>query len=366
MKKHLFVLPLLVSSLLLGGCPSNLTTQTKIEFGSYQDTTLRVINHAKLDEMVTNYNSFILVVSPEHQSCMCWHDFKNILEEYIQEEHMIVYEINYKDFFDIEGNQLTTHGIEIHASEETFTIFNEGKLVKHEIYNAKNSIFKQKQAFFKYMNEAIIKPNMYYIDLVKLDELYQSGKEEVIYFSRSNCPDCQYVDKYFLKDYDFKDKTMYVVDCETIGVREYDEHGSLTPTSQEEWAKFKEDYGMAKKYNEEMGYDAGYVPTFQLLKGNGEHYYSSILASSVYFNDSVSVIDDKYYITNTFYTEERCQVQPYLDSSNVLMNKELNENEVISYEKDGVKKAAFNKPSAAIYHDPLLKAFLDYAFDKVA
>ena len=368
MRKKLFVLPLLIAPLILGGCPSNPYEKVHIDYGTYQDESLRVINHAEMDELISNKRSFVIAISPEANNCLCWHDFKAILNDYIQNEHVLIYEINYKSFFDTAGNQLDTHGVEIHKSEETFAIFKEGKLAKQEIYNANNAMFKQKEKFKEYMDNNITMPNMYYIDLIDLKAISDSKQEAVIYFGRGNCPDCQYVEKNFFPTYKFaENKRMYVVDCETIGVREYQEGTSaLTPESQERWNQFKDMYGLSNKYNEDFGYNTGYVPTFQLIKGNTGSYASDILSASVYFNDTVTMENDAYTISDSFYSEERLSKLQYLDNveTKVLKGKGLTRDEVSVNEYGGKYYVSFIKEKAAKYHDPLLKAFLDYALEK--
>ena len=374
MKKNLAILPLVLSSILLGGCPAN-NTKAKLDFGTYADNTYRSIKHPDLVELVTKKKSFAIVVSPEKASCVCWHDFKLILEDYIVKEHILIYEINYKDFFDVEGNQLNTYGVEIHSSEETFAIFDKGELRCAEVYDANKAMFKQSSVFKSYMDTNIEKPSMYFVDMDDVDELFNSGKDATIYYARSNCPDCQYVENNFLNTYDFKDNILYVVDCERIGVREY-ENGSLTPESATKWQQFKNDYGLSYYYDEESeqyvgkehyGFDKGYVPTFQTIKKEADmNYLESIHASSVYFNDTVEDVDGDYKVTNSFYSEERKEYLPYLEGveHQVLKGMSLSRDQVSVVEYQGTEYVSWLKTDAAKYHNALLKAFLDWSLPR--
>ena len=378
MKKIGKILLALSTSFLLAGCPKT-NTKTEILYGSYVDTTLRSITQAKLEEMVNSKQSFLLAVSPKTQGCMCWHEFKKILESYIVDEHMIVYEINYSDFFDAQGKQLDKFGLEIHENEETFAIFDKGILKHSEVYDANNGMFKQPSVFKKYMDERTSAPHMYFVGLEEMDERIKEEKKAIIYFARNNCPDCTYVDKNFLPTYSFThtNDRMYILDCETIGIREYavDEQGKptpyLTPESQQAWNQFKEYYQLAESTSPEYGYSTGVVPTFQLREYDEEAMMKSkVIDASVYFNDGRIMKSEggDYIVSDSFYSEERSQYLPY--EHVVLKNKHLSRDEVSenSYEKDGemITVVSWLKASQAKYHNQNLKSFLDYTYKELA
>ena len=80
----------------------------------------------------------------------------------------------------------------------------------------------------------------------------------------------------------------------------------------------------------------------------------TFLAGSVYFNDSVSLINNEYVITSSYYTAERNALQPYLDENDeVLLNKKVSEDFVI---KNG-DYLFLDQSKMATYHDKLVKKF---------
>lgn len=371
MKNKAAFIAILSTSLLMCGCPKT-NNKTQITFGSYVDSSLRVINQAKLQEMVTNKQSFIIAVSPKTAGCMCWHDFKAILESYVKSEHMIVYEINYTSFFDQSGNALDRFGLEIHENEETFAIFDNGSLKASEIYNSSNSIFKQKSAFETYMDNHILKPHMYFVDLDGMEKHLEEDKTAIIYFARNNCPDCAYVDTHFLNTYSFKENAkMYIIDCETIGIREYVEGTStLTPESAQKWQEFKDDYQLSDKYNSDFGYNTGYVPTFQVRTYDPLKFKKSeVKTAAVYFNDGTIREDNgQYTLTDSFYSLERKDKLGYectILKSRVLTRDEVSIVEYQDGEGQTQRRIRFRQDAQAKYHDANLKNFLDYSYENL-
>ena len=374
MRKNHVILPLILTSFFLTGCPQNYYEVTHLDYGSYIDTSLRVINHSELDKLISSESSFVIAVSPATKGCACWNTFKQILQNYVKTEHVIIYEINYDSFFTTSGQQMDSYGITIHKDEETFAIFNKGKLARQDVYNANNSIFKVTMDFNSYMEKYVIKPNMYYVGLDNLEQIRTKAASEkaVVYFARNNCPDCQYVESNFLNTYDFKNYRMYIVDCESLGIREYalDDEGnptmSLTPESQVAWQTFKDDYGLSNKYNETYGFDTGYVPTFQLVSGGGENYRDGIISASVYFNDSYEKEDDHYVVTKSFYSEERKSHLSYLEGEEnaIIQGITFTEEEMEEVTYGEFTFKTWSKSYMAKRHNPLLKKFLDYALEK--
>lgn len=366
--KILFVTTLL--TLLTASCNGN-NEKVSLNYGSYVSNELTKINQSELASKVDNKESFLIVVSPSHEGCMCWVDFKKILLDYITNNHLIIYEISYNSFFDTSNNQLNTFSLDIRKEMETFAIFSSGELKVQNVYSSSNSIFKQPTAFKEYLESMVTKPIMYYISLDQLNQIYTSKKEAVIYFARNNCPDCQVVDKEVLFSYSkahTNSKQLYILDCENIGIREYDENGSLTTISQAKWQEFKDNYGLSKLNNETFGYGQGYVPTFQLIKGNDTSYATSIVSSSVFFNDTLSKVDNVVKVTESFYSSVRVNKLQYTSNvtNKVLEGLTISENDYSEIKYNDVTYYTWKPTSALNYHNPLLTAFLDYALPQVS
>ena len=349
MKKSapLLLVSLLMSSFAISGCSNN--SKINLIYGDYTNNTVTDIKYLDLQSKIANKETFMLAVEPTG-SCACWSDFKAILNVYIPETHVIVYHMKYAMFYENE-----TYGLNLRDGYTTFAIFESGEL-KQNIISDRQNMFHDEKVFREYITGTVNLPHYFYISLDKTNELFAaSSTSSVIYFARSTCSDCAYVDKYVLKDYaenhSFRND-MYILDCEKIGIREYDEDGHLTPESQVKWNKFKEDMLLADTYNKDYGYNTGYVPTFIKVRNN------TVESASVYFNDTVEEVDGKYKVTDSYYTEERLPKLDYLkdySGTKVLKGLELSED---SIQKFG-SFAMWKQEKAAEYHTPLLKCFLD-------
>lgn len=359
--KTIFILPFLALPL-LSGC--NSSHKISLVYGKMSDNSLTVIDYATLvTKIESNKDTFILTVAPK-SNCACWNTFKNILAAYSTKTHVNIYNMVNTEFYNADSVQLNTYGMSIRQDRETFAIFENGKLAQHRVYDSKDYIFTESVQFEKYMEDVVNLPTMFEISLNQLQNIQASKEDALVYFARNNCPDCTYVDTHYLKEYGENHldmKPLYILDCEKLGIRVYDENNQLTPESQIAWQTFKDTYGLSKLYNDKYGYDNGYVPTFQHIKGNDGSYASSIVSSSVYFNDTISEEDGKYVVTNSFYTEERKVNLDYLEGINtpVLKGLELSENDVSKIEYKGNIYLSWKKESAEKYHSALLKGFLD-------
>ncbi len=342
-----------------------------LAYGQMIDNQLTDISYSSLASMIEDKKTFVLTVAPITPGCACWAHFKVILQSYISKNHITVYTINGKEFYNAESKLMDTFGLTILSGNETFAIFENGKLRQHRVYNEKDMIFKQEKDFEKYMEEVVNLPKAFEINLTQLDSIYASGKEAVIYFARNNCSDCGYVDTHYLRQYIKENASMnnmYILDCEALGIRVYDNNNQLTPESKVAWQNFKDKYGLSNAVNTELGYNTGYVPTFQLIKGNGVSYGTSVLSMSVAFNDTISEVDGKYVVTDSYYTTERAEKLSYTAKvdTKVLKGLELTADDVNVIEiGSNFKYIYWTHKSAEKYHNPLLKAFLDENLPKV-
>lgn len=357
--KRLLLLTLTTSLMTLSGC--NKDERTKLQYGQMISTDVSMIDYLTLKEKMDDHETFLLAVSSP--TCSCWATFRGVLSEYIKNNHVIVYAIPYESFHDASGKTLDTFGLNIQSGYTSFAIVNKGEL-KANLKSGKDQIFKSSTSFESFMSNMVILPRIFYISLDEVDLLYKKDETSLIYFARSNCSDCSYFNKYFLDDYDVKN-TMFILDCETIGIREYDEEGHLTPESQIAWNAFKQAYGLGSDNNPKYGYNTGYVPTMLLVHGGESVNYVS---GAVYFNDSVSKDEDGYYISDSYYTSERLPNLQYLqnlDSSfrglTTLKGHRLNIDEVEAYGEYYFWK----QEEAAKLHDSLMNEFLKYAFSVI-
>ncbi len=355
MKRSIFLLPL---SLILTVSLSSCSEAKKITL-SYGQMISEEFTAITYDELATKINdkseTFALTVYANN--CSCWSIFKSIINKYVAETHAKIYAIPYSSFRSSDGTMLNNFDLKLISGSVTFHLIENGKIF-NEISDSKSQIIKKYETFTEYMNEYVNLPKKYYVSLEQVNSLYKSEETSLIYFARSNCGDCQYLDTSFLNSY-VATNNLYILDCENINIRKYDEEGNLTPESQIKWNEFKVNYGLAKDKNETYGYDTGYVPTLLLVKGDGESALPTFLSGAVYFNDTIAKDDAGYYIENSYYTSERVANLSY--TSTILKNKRLSDDEVTSIES----YTFWNQIDAAEVYNPLIKAFLDESLTKV-
>ena len=102
-----------------------------------------------------------------------------------------------------------------------------------------------------------------------------------------------------------------------------------------------------------FGYGKGVVPTLQF------YLAGSLSDACVFFNDEVAQKEDgSYYISNSFYSEERLTSLKYLDNveNKVLKGMAIPEEDVVKTESGYM---FWSQEKAASYHTPLLISFLD-------
>ncbi|MDY4818988.1 MAG: hypothetical protein SO206_01835 [Bacilli bacterium] len=358
MKSKLFLLfPMLLSPILLSSC-QGFSAKIDLQYGQMIHDDVDYIDYQTLKEKIDSKETFI--VSVYAKNCSCWSMLHTNLIDYISKNHIQVFAVNYDNFHDASGKTLDNFNLNIQSGYTSFAIFDKGEL-KVNLKSGDDDLFKNTTGFERFMEEKVNLPKMFYVSLSEVDQLYATNKKSVIYFARSTCSDCQYFDTNFLSNYK-ANNNLYILDCETIGIRDYEENGSLTPESAVKWQEFKDNYGLSETINTTYGYGTGYVPTLLFVQGNEVTKKPTFLAGSVYFNDSVSQINDEYVITSSYYTAERNALQPYLDENDeVLLNKKVSEDFVI---KNG-DYLFLDKSKMATYHDKLVKKFLDYSLPLV-
>ena len=249
---------------------------------------------------------------------------------------------------------------QMNQSTPCLYVFNGEKTVAKFTYQNKQdkAIFEDTsaEAMYTRLHKVIDKPTLYYVDLSYLSSQYTENKQMVVLFIRSGCGDCRYVLPNVILPYINKHSLatdIYVFDMQKYYDQSKDEQASETEKSQ--YQELKNSFGLSEKGNPTFGYGTGVVPTLQFLK-NG-----LIDGATVFFNDSISQKDDgTFYISDSYYTEERLANLKYLKGFNkskaVLKGMTLKEG-VLQSPSGGYY---WSQESASKYHQPLLEAFLDY------
>ena len=164
------------------------------------------------------------------------------------------------------------------------------------------------------MDSIIEFPKCYYVSEANVDSVLASDKTSVIYYKRSGCGDCTYLEPNILKPYIESHESMnnlYVLDCEDW------------LTLENKGQANKDKYGLSNVNNPIYGYNSGYYPYFSLVE-NGQ-FKSGAEAFNVTIENKV--------ITDSYYSLERADKLQYLTNVNtkVLTGLELSDADISSY-----------------------------------
>ncbi len=362
MKKAALIFILLLP--FLASCDTDQKSLTYLTFGKLYDSSLswkenmKEIDYIALNDYVTNQDSFILFVGDDKQTCDCYVTFTETLSWVMEKDDYLIHYIDINAFSNNDN-----FGLKLSHENATLAIFKDGVIAdQYTAGSTSDPMVNDRNVLRKWLEERLHNSDMLYVTKDQLEKLYEGKETFSIYFSRSTCSDCSFLDEQILKSYNQKDRnTSYLIDCDQVGVRLNDD---LT-FNEGMWNAFKEEYGLTEKEDYPFGYDTGYVPTFLYVDPNiiiDDDKTTGVTASAVYLNDGITKKDDGYYVTRTFYTEERMAVQPYLDSQEVtpLQDLKISEEEVL----DLNGTYTWKKEDASKVHDPLITLYLDYYLKK--
>lgn len=343
-RKTPLLLLLTASSVLLPSCnpPLEEITPVVLDMGTIffdaDEVNARKISHmeeiglASLNDMIAEKRNFLLLVGNEFD-CSCWTSFHNeVLVPYILRNHLLLYWIPFS------GNEssLQGMGLTLSSSHETLAIFEEGELkYQHTTADSTSPWVKEPSAFADWMNIRIEAPRLLSLSKDQLDEKYEGSEDFSIFFSRSTCGDCSYLERNDLKPYfashlkaeKIPENYLYYLDCDQLGIRYIEgEDGKIyTPSSREEnyaalasaqWNQFKIEYGLSEGDDNPAGWGVGFVPAiYHIHPSNGEKRGDVIDFSGVFYNEKEEngEISDSYFTPNRL--SENCL--DYLASSSL-------------------------------------------------
>lgn len=367
--KHLtlFLAPLLLLS--LGGCSSG-PSVTPMDFGRLQpkdyaasdiENMLTPLLYADLTSKVNNKENFALLVYEQNNSCTCWKaGLAPTLKHYLSNNDFLLYAIDYRLF----SGQSSSFGLTLDASHETLAIFDDGVISEQKTSGGTDDSWATDfDTFATWMNARVTSSSMLYVTKSDLDGLFAGTDEFTLGFLRSSCGDCSYLSHDFLEGYNHetKQKLSYVIDCDQKGIR-YNDAGEKDI---DQWNSFKVRYGLAESSDPDFGYGEGYVPTF--LHYNPAFFSKTqdsskeadaVTDGAVAYNDTVTTTEGKSTVSDSYYTEERVAKLAFLTDVEIPTGKVL---KGLALPVDAVDGNGYWKHSeASKYHNPLIKAFLDY------
>ncbi len=375
LKKPLLALTL-PALLLLGGCNPSLETITPValdmgtivydeaEISANSLSHMQEISIGELNDMRSEKKNFLLLVGNQFD-CSCWTAFHDeVMVPYILDNHLLLYWVAYS------GNEakLGEMGLELSSSHETLAIFKDGEIAyQHTTADTTSSWVKEKKVFAAWMDARIQAPRLLSLSKEQLDKKYEGQEDFSIFFSRSTCGDCSFLERNDIKEYfisNVKDETipenyLYYIDCDQVGIRyvlgedqkiytpsSFGEYGEKAST---QWKNFKQEYGLSYSEDNPVGWDEGYVPTiYHIHPSNGEKTGDVIDFAGVFYNESV----EEETITGTYFTSERLEL-PALDylSSSSIKNKALSG---LALDQSKDKHEALRE-----YESPIVETLLD-------
>ena len=353
MKKvsKLFLIPLMCVT--FGSLTACGKTDQKVKptFGEVTHQKYHEISYARLTQMIEYKESFLLVCDPK--GCSCFTYFMKASEDYIKENHLVLYYMKVSDF---DGKN--DYGIKLVNGSTSFSIFNKGQIQQSISSNSSTEVMEKKEKFVEYISQYVTQPNMYYVVPADLEKMYKNANKSLIYFSRNRCEDCSYINSHFLYEYmEKRDDVLYVLDGDDC-IRKYDDAGNLI--NKQEWVNFKVNFGIAADNNPKYGYnttfDQGVVPTFLLVSGNETEttYHSGAVA----FNDFVQKVGNEYKITTTYYSNARLNDLTYLNGLGSLEGIPVNKDDVFFFDQEETF-GTWNKSASASSYFTRVERFLD-------
>ena len=335
------------------------------EVNAKQLSHMKEISLASYNDMVAEKKNFLLLVGGEFD-CSCWTSFHNeVLVPYILRNHLLLY------WIPLSGNEsaLQEAGLSLSASHETLAIFEEGELkYQHTTADSTSAWVKDASTFSAWMNVRIEAPRLLSLSKGQLDAKYEGNEDFSVFFSRSTCGDCSFLERsdlkpYFashLKEQKIPENYLYYLDCDQVGIRyvEGEDGKTYNPSSQNEeyaslaasqWKEFKKEYGLAESEDNPAGWGEGFVPSIYHIHPNGgEKRGDAIDFSGTFYNETL----DNGIIEDTYFTEERVSKNclDYLASSS-LSTKSLTG---LSLDASLERHEALQK-----YENPILTLLLD-------
>lgn len=333
--KFLLPLALFLSFSSLVSCGAKpFTGRVHLDYGEIRDSSLDVLDsipmstYNNLKSKIINKESFYIFIKGK-EGCGCWTDLNYNGARYINETHTRAMLISYVEFI----NQSDCFGLYTEQLDmPSVAIFNRGKLV-YQIHHTNNGKIMDKYDNFKqFMDEHVYVPKMYYISKTTLDSYLASTKEFNLYIARSDCGDCQQVNKDVLYSWQEKtsenvEKPLYIFDVQ-------DYYADKT-----NYQLLKNSLGLSEEGNQTYGWSTGFVPTFQNRTGST-------------INDMITVYNDscKDTIVSSYFSQARLTNLKFLTNDTTIKDKVLDGMRIENFDRNQF----YNN-----YHKPLTNLFLN-------
>ena len=349
-KKIICLLPLLCVPFMLSSCRKE---RVDLTYGTYIESSLQTLKEIDSDELDNRLNKGETILLAAYQGqyseeCLCWDTFKNVIVNYINTYHEEVLLYNAQEQsesvnkYKIQKFNESTPILYIFKGYKQIASFNESKKENKSIFNEKNA-----KAMHNRVHQYTNKPTMYYVDDAYLKSNLAYQDESIVLFIRNSCGDCKYLIPNAIIPYINSSKNLK--DIWLFDLQPYQDLQKTATDGSTPYDDIKNRYLLSESASPEYGYQQGVVPTMQ--------YYQrgQLKDATVYFNDVVNQnTEGKYYISDSFYSEQRLSYTKY--NSDVLKGMELSDDDVALTSSGN---PYWIQEKAAMYHTPLLQSFLD-------
>ena len=322
------------------------------------------LDYGDLVKKIEGKESFLLLIYEANNTCTCWYRYEESLTRLLKKENLLIYGIDPSEF----GGGKKTYGLKYKSGEENLVVFKDGEILDQRSTNGVDDTFVDYENVSTWLLEKIHPSDMLRIKKSQLDSLFEESATSsfLVYFGRESCGDCAYVNTSFLFDYNKEHHARsYYLDCDEVGIRFENQEDKANGEVGAVWQDFKDNYGLSEAKNEELGYGEGYVPSFIVYnKGDINDGAAALIKDMcVTFNDVLEEREGRYYISDTFYREDRLlSSEAFLALKEEgtpisLLNKEIPGSEtLLTY--NGA--AYWKQKDAAKVELPYLNWFLDF------
>ena len=371
MKKKLLLFTL-IPLLLLGpvSCTQNEGSgKVFLHFGKVYESKPEKVDEISYDEISTLIEgdfkqSFAFVLSNE--GCTCWKTFEPILADFNYKYNLDIKHIDYTEFEKEGRNKYGLHIIGVETPSVAF--FSNGNLIRQAIYRgASKDIFTDTtgKEFEKFFFENAVLPKMYYVARSTLDSYISTNKDFNLYVARSECGDCNTVNRTMINDWNKNVESvrnpLYIFDIQEYhpGRKPKKEEGESDEDynaredvieynrKNEIYQGVKDQYGLSEKNNPDLGFSTGAVPTFQHRIGN------VIDDMAVILNDSL--VSGTNNIVSSYFTAKRVSNMKFLEGTGTKYVLDG-----IALKNDEIGRWGYPDNSAQVErHRPILNLFLD-------
>lgn len=354
-KKIAILLPILaLNSSLLFGCENN--KEKNKTFLTYGDLNISEKNfsdfsknyeyelsYSELKNKIQLNNENFMVAIANDNGCTCWTYLAAVINVYLQDTNTICYRVKISEF-----DEKDSFGLNVTDGTSSFAIFKDGQIKKQLNTTVNEKETHNYDSFKSFMDKNVILPKMYYINSEDYENVttWNPNCRATVYLSRSGCSDCQAIEPRILKPYfeNRKDSNnLYILDCQKYW------KNSSDPNYQD-YLDAKFNFGLTAESNPLYGYNSGVFPSFL--------YWNNVTCEcgAVAYNDTITKQNDKYVITDTYYTTERKVNLPYLKDNQILKNKEIPQTEL----DIAGEYIRWNYDYSTNYYKEVIGQFLDY------